>query len=246
MNHSTKGIVLKSTRYGETSLIVSIFTELFGLQQYILNGVRSSSKKGPGKANLFQPAAQLDLIVYHNDLKNLQRIKESQWAYLYNEIFFDVFKSAVATYMVELLQKCLKQPEANPDLFYFMEDSLQHLDRATPHEVANFPIFFAVHLANFFGFRIPDEYSEENNLLDLQEGVFTSHPPEHYHFLEGELSAVTSQFLKVLQPHELNQIRLNVAVRRQLLRSMETFYALHVPDFGNLRSLQVLQEVLSS
>ena len=57
--HKTKGIVLRTVKYGETSVIVTIFTELFGVQSYLVNGVRTSTKKGVGKANLFQPAARL-------------------------------------------------------------------------------------------------------------------------------------------------------------------------------------------
>src|SRR6266498_764247 len=124
--HHTKGIILRTVKYGETSLIVTIFTEIFGIQSYLVNGVRASTKKGSGKANLFQPAAILDLIVYHNELKNLQRIKEFRWGHLYQHIFSDIKKNAVASFMVELLAKCLKQPEANPDLFYFVEDSFLH------------------------------------------------------------------------------------------------------------------------
>src|SRR5882724_4224239 len=81
--HKTKGIVLRTVKYGETSVIVTIFTELFGVQSYLVNGVRTSSKKGSGKANLFQPGAILDMVVYHNELKNLNRIKEFKWDYLY-------------------------------------------------------------------------------------------------------------------------------------------------------------------
>ena len=69
MTHKTKGIVLRLTKYGETSVIVAIFTELFGIQTYMVNGVRST-KKSSSKANLFQPGAILDLIVYHNELHN--------------------------------------------------------------------------------------------------------------------------------------------------------------------------------
>src|SRR5262249_1638687 len=104
--HKTKGIVLRTVKYGETSLIATIFTELFGVQSYLVNGVRASSKKGSGKANLFQPAAILDLITYHNELRNLQRIKEFRWDYLYLRIFSDIRKNAVALFMVELLAKC--------------------------------------------------------------------------------------------------------------------------------------------
>src|SRR5690349_5064937 len=120
--HKTKGIVLRTVKYGETSIIVSIFTELFGLQSYLVNGVRTATKKGTGKAGLFQPTAILELVVYHNELKQLNRIKEFKWNYIYRQILSDVPKNAVALFMIELLTKCLKQPEPNPDLFHFTED----------------------------------------------------------------------------------------------------------------------------
>ena len=123
MIHKTKGIVLRSVKYGETSMIVTILTELFGLQSYLVNGVRKQSGKTGARAALFQPSAILDLVIYHQEIKNLQRIKEYNWSYLYRYIFSDVITNAVALFMIELLQKCLKQPEPNPELFYFMEDS---------------------------------------------------------------------------------------------------------------------------
>lgn len=243
--HHTKGIVLRSVKYGETSVIVTIYTELFGVQSYIVNGVRSSSKKGSGKANMFQPASLLDMQVYHNDLKNLQRIKEFSWAFMYQHIFFDVMKNAAALFMVELLQKTLKQPEANPDLYHFIEDAFLHLDEAKGQAIANFPLFFALHLATMYGFRLNDDFTPDTPYLDLQEGEFTKDHPVHPHFLDMPYSYITSQLLKVMQPQELNEIPLNQDTRRKLLQAFQAFYVLHVPDFGTLKTLPVLQEVLS-
>ncbi|NJE06649.1 DNA repair protein RecO, partial [Thermococcus sp. M36] len=121
--HKTNGIVLRTVKYGETSIITSVYTELFGLQSYIVKGVRQSSKKSQGKANYFQPAAILQMEVYHNELKQLQFIKEFQWQTIYNNIFFNVVRNAVAVYVVELLQHSIKQPEANPELFYLTEET---------------------------------------------------------------------------------------------------------------------------
>ncbi|MGZ5219201.1 MAG: DNA repair protein RecO [Chitinophagaceae bacterium] len=243
--HHTSGIVLRMVKYGETSVIVTIFTELFGVQSYLVNGVRTSSKKGSGKANLFQPTSILDMIVYHNELKQLQRIKEFRWNFLYQHILSDVRKNAVALFMVELLTKCLKQPEANPDLFHFAEDSFIHLDKASDAVTANFPLFFALHLPVFFGFRVSDNYSERNPFLDLREGEFLRDQPGHPHFLDDKQAFVTSQLLKVQQPEELEEIKLNHDFRRNLLFVYETYYALHIQDFGTMRTLPVLREILS-
>ncbi|HKO80616.1 MAG TPA: DNA repair protein RecO [Chitinophagaceae bacterium] len=243
--HHTKGIVLRTVKYGETSVIVTIFTELFGIQSYLVNGVRTASKKGSGKANLFQPTSILEMVVYHNELKQLQRIKEFRWSFLYQHILSDVRKNAVALFMVELLTKCLKQPESNPDLFHFAEDSFLHLDEASDAVTANFPLFFALHLPVFFGFRFSDNYSEKYPFLDLQEGEFVKEQPRHPHFLDDKQAFVTSQLLKVQQPEELEDLKLNHEFRRNLLYVYETYYKLHIQDFGTMRTLPVLREILS-
>lgn len=244
MLFKTKGIVMRTVKYGETSLVATVFTELFGMQTYMVNGVRTSSPKAAMKAGLFQPSTLLDMVVYHQESRNMQRIKESRWSQLYNEIFRDVRKNAVALFMVELLQKCVKQPEAHPDLFHFMEDALLQLDAAGPMEAANFPLYFAVHLAHFFGYRISDDFDEVHQVLDLREGEFVTEPPIHPDWVGGQQAEVISQLLKCMHPSELSEVRLNQDMRRQLLRSLLVFYALRNADFGTLRSVPVLQEVL--
>lgn len=241
---NTRGVVLRTVKYGETSVIVSIYTELFGIQSYIVNGVRATSKKGNTKAGYFQPAAMLELVVYHNEFKSIHRIKEFKWAHLYEHIFFEVIKNSVALFMIELLQKTIREPEANPDLYYFIEDAFLHLDTADATMVANYPLYFASHLTNFFGFRISDEYDAAHNFLDLQEGAFVKEQPLHPHWLAEPYSQLASQFMKTMQPRELQEIRINYEKRRVLMNAYQVFYALHVPDFGTMKTLTVLQEVI--
>ena len=243
MLHSTKGIVLRAVKYGDTSLIVSIFTELFGIQSYIVNGVRTE-KKGGTKAGMFQSAAILDMIVYHQDQKNLQRIKEYKWAYLYREIYTGIVKTTLVMYMMEILQKCLKQPEANPELYDFTESSLVQLDEADEGTAANYALHFTLALATHLGFRIGGRYSEYTPVLDLYEGSFAAEKPTHGYFLEGYLSEATYLLLEADTIPRLREIRLNRDLRRTLLQAYQSFYALHIADFGQLRSLSVLHDIL--
>lgn len=243
MIHHTKGIVLRTIKYGETSVVVNIFTELFGIQSYLVNGVRTSGKTS--KAIFFQPASILEMEVYHNELKNLQRIKEFKWNYVYKNILSDVTKNSVALYMVELLQKCLKQPENNPELFQFAEDAFMQLDGAAGAVTANFPLYFCLQLAHFFGFKLNDGYSEARPVLDLQEGTFITHTPVHSYYLDGEYSFHISQLLKALHPDELVEIKLNKATRKDILSAFQSYYAFHIQDFGIMKTLPVLHEVLS-
>ncbi len=245
MLHKTKGIVMRSVKYGETSLIVTIFTELFGIQSYLLNGVRTSKLKNSFQPGQFQPSAILELVVYHQEKRNLQRIKECRWAILYENIFQDMYKNAVALFMVEMLQKCLKQPDPQPDLFYFMEDALNGLDKSSPMVNANLPIFFALHLSHFFGFRMEDGYSNESYILDLKEGEFVSVTPDHQQWVENPVSEIISSFLKAQQPADTAEIKLNQEVRRTVLDACLRYYTFHTTEFGQLKSLPVLQSIFN-
>lgn len=246
MTHKTKGIVLRAVKYGETSLVVTVFTELFGLQTYLVNGARTAKKTGV-KAMLLQPASLLDMEVYHQEQKNMHRIKECSWSFLYQDVFTDIIKHSIALYMVELLTKCLKQPEQQTDLFYFCEDSLQQLDKASPKVVANFALFYSLHLSHFFGFKInePTAYDlkAEEIYLDLLEGNFTDRQPNHNHFLSGDDALITAQLLQTRQPAEL-ELKLNHQTRRHLIARYLDYYGLHLQDFGSLKSLGVMQTVL--
>jgi DNA repair protein RecO (recombination protein O) len=246
MIHKTKGIVLRTVKYGETSVIVTILTELFGVQTYLVNGIRTLSKKGGSQAGLFQPAALLDLVIYHQESKNLQRLKEFAWNHLYQHVLSDVVTHSVALFMIELLQKCLKQPETHAELYYFMEDVLMGLDRADLKVQANFALFFALHLAGFFGLRIDDNYSSNKNILDLQEGYFTHEKPAHPHYLEDPLSEICSHLLKILDPAALSDLPLNKEKRRILLTAFEDFYMLHISGFTPLKTLPVLKTLLET
>ena len=247
MTHKTKGIVLRAIRYGETSLVVTVFTEIFGIQTYMVNGVRSSKRNG-AKAALYQPPSLLDMIVYHQDQKSMHRIKEANWSFLYKNILSDVIKNSIAVFITELIHKTLKQPEESPALFYFCEDMFQQLDEAPPAIAANLPLYCCLHLTHFFGFRIndmsPEQAAEEHLFLDLMEGNFTNTAPTHPHFLEKEDALISSELLRIMQPHELSQIKLNKQKRRHLLHKYLEYYSLHISDFGQIKTLRVLEEVL--
>ena len=240
--HSTKGIVLRTIKYGETSVIASVFTELFGIQSYLVNGARISGKTS--KAHFFQVSSILEMEVYHNELKNLQRIKDLKWSALYKNILSDVTKNSVALYMVELLQKCLKQPETNEDLFHFCEDAFLQLDNADNEVTANFPLYFSIQIAQILGFRLLDNYSEKRNIFNLHEGRFSDENSASPNHLSKELSFHISELLKAVHPQDLHEIKLNRNIRSSILKSFENYYVWHVPEFGTMKTLNVLSEVL--
>jgi len=242
--HHTKAIVLRAIPYGESSLIVTAYTELFGLQSYLVQGIRKAVKQKASVA-CFQPGALLEIVVYYNSFRQLHRIREFKWAQIYQTLFSDVTKNSILLYMVELLLKTVRQPESHPDLFHFIEDSFLELDHADEKNIANYPLFFSVHLSAFFGFQPNEKNPDTGNLLDLQEGIFTNTTPLHPHYAEGKVVVALKELLKVRLPHELNEVPLTNTLRREALQVLELFYALHIAEFGKMKSTAILQEVLS-
>ena len=101
MLHKTRGIVFKTTDYGETSVIVQIFTEKFGLQSYIINAVKKPRAKI--SRNMLQPLHLLDMVVYHKSAGNVQRIAEMKNSPVLLSIPYDVVKRSLAMFLNEVL-----------------------------------------------------------------------------------------------------------------------------------------------
>lgn len=245
MTHKTNGIVLRSIKYGETSIIASIYTALFGLQSYIVKGVRKASKNSAAKANYFQPAAILQLEVYNNELKNLQFIKTFEWQYLYNKIYTDVMRNAAATFVTELVLRSIKQPETNEELFFFIEETLFKIDIGSDALVANIPVYFSIQFAAALGFRLQGEYSNEYAVLDLQEGNFVSEIPAHATYSAGEEAKIISQLNVAAGFDFAENIKMNKNTRRHLLEIMQQYFMLHIQDFGEIKSLKILFEIFN-
>ncbi|MGN6180436.1 MAG: DNA repair protein RecO, partial [Mucilaginibacter sp.] len=106
MLHKTRAIVFKTTDYGESSVIVQLFTEKFGLQSYIINGVKKPKAKI--SRNMLQPLHLLEVVVYHKANTSIQRIAELKNAPMLLSIPYDVVKSCIAIFLNEVLYKAIK------------------------------------------------------------------------------------------------------------------------------------------
>jgi DNA repair protein RecO (recombination protein O) len=221
MLHKTRGIVFRFTKYGETSIIVNIFTELFGLQSYIVNGVRSKSSKN--KIALYQPLTLLEMVVYHRENANINRIKEVKCFYPYQTIPVDIKKSALAIFINEVLNKTVKDESHAQDLCTFLMESLQALDRMT-EKAENFHLMFLLKLSRLLGFGA-------YNLIEVL-GPRAS-------------DEETERLLDQLIHAEYNtSIALTNTQRRAILELLLKFYADHIDTFGEMRSVQVLRDVM--
>ena len=230
MIQQTKGIVLSSIKYAESSIICRIYTQSLGLQSYLVNGVRKKN----GKNTYYQPLNILDLEVYHKEKLGLQRIKECKIDYQYQEAPFHIYKSSVLLFLAEVLSKCLKEESANVSLFSFLERSLIHFDQKDFDNA--FHLHFLVSLSDFLGF-CPEENYNNWPFFDLIEGCFCATVPNHQNFIQEPLITTFTQLLS----------RQTIAHnKKDILGILLDYYALHIEGFGKVQSLEVLQTVLNT
>lgn len=241
MISKTRGVILKTLKYGESSLILDIYTEDFGLRSYIISGVRN--KKKGNKAGLLQTMALVSLVAYHKSSNSLNRIKEIKADKMYQSLPFDITKSSIGLFITEVTRRTITQDEQSESLFNLLYSSYTYLDKSEG-SITLFPILFLIKLSKELGFSPADNYSEERQVFDIQQGEFISDTRQSDYRLEPK----TSQYLYSLLFEEYgisNQFKISKQIRLDLIHHLVNFYRIHIDNFGQIKSLDVLKEVFS-
>ncbi len=226
MLYKTRGVALSYIKYRETSIIAKIYTEVFGIQSYIVNGVRS--KNGKIKIALFQPLTLLDLVVYYNKKKEINRISEIKNGFVFHSIPFSIKKTTIALFITELLSQTLKEEEENEQLYNFLNESIIAFDMMTGN-YENFHLRFMLYLARYLGIK-----PETAQIILHETGHSKSYNEEFTEKLENILNSDYGQPAK-----------LNKADRNEFLTLLIHYYQMHFDSIKEIKSLQVLKEVFA-
>lgn len=239
MLHATRGIVLKTVKYSESSIIAKIFTEELGLRSYIIKG--ASGKKNQHKKSLLQGLTLLNLVVYEKSSSGLQNVREMELAHVLTSIPFDIRKSTIAMFLNEVLYKSLVEESANHAMFGFVFDRIVELETGSEY-ISEFHIRFLLDFSGYLGFLPRNNFSVNNRYFDLQEGIFVNEKPFHNNFMDENASRRFSASLLGTS----GRICETRAWRNELLEKIILYYSLHVPAFGELKSYEVVRQVLNA
>ena len=235
----TQAIVLHSLKYGETRLIVDMFTRSQGRQSFIVSIPKSV--KGKIKKQLFQP---LTLLEIESDLRpklQLQKLSDVRLASPFSSIPFDPNKLSISLFIAEFLYYALRSEQHNEPLFDYIFNSIQWLDAQTDR-FANFHLVFLMRLSRFLGFYPNLDHYQTGDYFDLRESVFLSTPPVHRDFLHPQEAEKIQLMMRMNFP-TMHLFRMSHQERNRLLEVSLIYYRLHLPDFPELKSVSVLQEL---
>lgn len=238
---ATEGIVLHFIKYGESSVITTVFTREFGRQGYMVNASRS--RKAKNKASMLQPLFLIDLVAYQKKTRDLHRIKEIKSNRVYQNIAFDITKSTQAFFLAEILYKTIHEHESYTELYDFIKNALLYFDLM---EVgwANFHLYFLFRLTEYMGFKPDTTNVGFEGWFDLRKGAIVPCEPAHPLFAHKAATKYIVQ-LSRLKINELEQLKISRGMRDYLLSVLLNYYQLHFDDLGEIKSLKVLQEVFS-
>lgn len=241
MLYKTRGIVLRTTLYSESSVVAQIFTEKFGIQSYMINGVKKTKAKIP--MNILQPLHLLDLVVYHKANSQIQRVSEAKALPVFRSIPYHLVKNTMVQFLNEVLYKSIRQQHVDEHLFAYLFNAISWFDETDDFNV-NFHLAFLMKLSRFLGFAPQAKMRSDQKYFDLQEGSFTSLVPLHPYFISDVDGGSLIELLAA--PFEkINDSNFDNAYRRFLLDKILVYFKLHTASFGEIKSHHILEEVLS-
>lgn len=232
----THGLVLRAVRYGDSQVIVTVFTEAQGTVPFIVRRPRSG--KGGSPSVLWQPLTLVEVVWDHQLRRSLQQPRELSLWQPWRSLPFDPYKAAMSLYLGEFLGYALRAESANVPLFDYVVNALSWFDESVQHYV-NFHIVFLLHLTRFLGFQPNVDDWQEGSYFDLAAASFSMSRPLHTHYLEPAESSLVPKFLR-MNIRSMQAVGLNGAMRRRALEIVTEFYRLHIPEFPAMKSLDVL------
>jgi DNA repair protein RecO (recombination protein O) len=239
MQVSTRAIVFSSIKYAEADLIVSCFTEDYGLKSYLLRGVLKS-KKGKLRASFFQPLTMLQLEAYHKNKGTLERIGDAKVIQPYQSLHTHIVKTSLVLFLSEILKNVIQEEEANPELFNYLEQSFNWLDHND--QISNFHILFLTELTRYLGI-YPDTSEIEHPYFNLSEGIFQKNEIGNY-TQSGESVETLKAFFGI-NFDELKTRKTTKTQRSDALNLLLLYYQLHLQGYKKPKSLLVLNQLFN-
>lgn len=237
MNTTTNGIILNRTKYGENAIICSVYTLESGIQSYI---IRNSIYK-KNKAIYLHPLQIIEFEIIKKEGKKLHTVKSCSSTYVFREIPFDVYKSAIAVFISQLLKNVIIEECSNEDLYNYIKNSVIFLD-SIDKGYANFHLFFMITLTKFLGYFPKNNYSEENNIFRLDKADFSNIKEE---YAAGPNTSKIIHILINTRLDKLHLVELSHSSRNIILNTLLCYYELHNDKQIRIKSLPVIREIFS-
>ena len=146
--YSDQGIVLRTTKLGETDRILNLLTQGRGKVRAVAKGVRRPGSRFGGRLEAY---SHVDLLLYEG--RNLDVIQQAELIAPHAHVREDFALSAAAAVLAELVDHVATEGERDNRLFLLLRAGLQALD-AGPPDPSIFVDAFLLRVAGAVGFHV--------------------------------------------------------------------------------------------
>ena len=240
MQQRITGIVLRTVKYKDTSFIADVYTDALGRASFMVS--ISRSRKSAVKPVLFQPLALVELEADIRPNTSIYKIKEAKSYYPFSSLPYNSHKSAIALFLAEFLCRAVREEVENRPLFAYLRHSIVWLDECQSG-FSNFHLVFLIRLSRFLGFYPNLEGYTQNCYFDLLNACFTPFRPSGHSYYIGPAETTQLRNLTRMKYSTMHLFSMNRTERMRCLTIIEQYYRLHLPDFPELKSLEVLKEL---
>ena len=210
-----RGIVLHTLKYGDTSMVAYLLTDVGGRRSYMVQGVRSRSGRG-SKLALFQPMFPVEFEGLESPRQQMDRFKEVRAGFVLQSLPCAVRTSTMAWFMAEVLDA---------------------MDEGVP----NFHLWFLANLSRLLGFRPGNDYTP-GAWFDIREGLYSVVRPAHPGVMTQECASLLDRMLSC-DVRRLGDVGLNRDRRSEFLNAMLAYFGYHLDAISAVQSVRILKEV---
>ena len=144
--YSTEAVVLKRTELGEADSILTLYTPYLGKVRAVAKGARRPKSKLGG---------HVELLVHSQMLlarsRSLDTISQSQTIESFLPLRVDLWRTSLALYVAEMIDRFTAEGEENHALFRLLVDTLDRLCHARHGDLVL--RYFELHLCDHIGYK---------------------------------------------------------------------------------------------
>jgi len=202
---------------------------------------KSKSKTAKVRKSLFSPMAILEMEAEHQPSRDIQRIREAHILHPLYSISGDMVKTSIALFLSDFLSKILRDTDEYAIIYEYLSDSIQILEE-TERGLANYHLVFILKLTRFLGFYPNFENYHEGDYFDMMNGIFVDRQPIHHYYVNRTDSKALSLLARISYEN-MHYFRFSRQERMNIINRMLEYYRIHLHEFQNLKSLEVLHEL---
>lgn len=238
----TEAVVLSKLNYGDTSSIVSLYTETDGKISAMIKGGRSPKSK-IGK--IIDPLNHLQVIIYKKNTRDVQILSDANLVSHFVNLKEDLEATKYSFAIIELVKNLAAEHEANQKLFKGLIKILNMINDKKENPAFLFGRFLLFFLSEL-GYELSidkcticgnDLTANKSLGIDFNTGLICSNCFESHSGLET-ISAELFELIFCLKTNRLAE-KFNANLMDKFNLLMERYLKFHISDFKGIQSFQI-------